>query len=181
MNVLLVPSAEIAPLDQLSGTRTLIRCENALIAWNSGKYDLLLVCGGKTHSPEFESRPAAVTMAEWFLDHGISAADIVIEDQSLDTYQNIEYSLRILTGLPGKHTITVISQWQHTLRFVITGLLAHTIWIRRIGLHYPEPNGFMLKSWVLLLYHFYDWKGTKAPAIANRDQRRKAAGQVVHL
>ncbi len=170
MHVLLVPSADIEPVNKL-GKRTLLRLQRAAELLQSGEYDCLILSGGQCHGPEVETQSAAVTMELWLAEQKITVPVLVIEGDSRDTYENISCSLKRLADYPDGHQITVVSQWQHTWRFALTFLLAHGIWIKRVGLHYPLPLHDIVMEWLGILYHLYDWHGTKRLAKANRAKR----------
>ncbi len=173
MRILLVPSGGIAPRNRVEGTTTLPRLEKAAELLRSGAYDVLLLSGGQCHAPEVETQPAALTMAAWFAEQGADGVVTILEDESRDTYENISCSLARLQLQPGVHEITVVSHWQHTLRFMITFWLAYGLRIKCVPLHYPIPLTSLVAGWGLILYHLYDRYGTKYVARSYRAGRTK--------
>lgn len=175
MNILIVPAELIDPIDQLS-VNTLARCTAGLDEWRNGHYDYLLVCGGKFLEPSRQKTAAADLMRRWFMRMGVPNTLILTESASLDTYQNIEFSLRVLRHFGDSHSITVVTQYQHALRFMITFLLAHRMFITIRPIRQPAMswrNWFM--EWSLILYHAFDWRGTGRLAKKNRHDRQIAA------
>lgn len=171
MRVLLVPSGGIAPVDSLEGTSTLHRCEGALVLLQTSQFDVLVLSGGQCHGPSIETQSAADTMEGWFESHLVVAPIMLIERWARDTYENISRTVELLRTVPGKHDITVVTHWQHSIRFQITFWLAHRIWVRTKPLHYTIAWKEWVWGWVYVLYHLYDWKGTKHFARAGREGR----------
>jgi len=177
LKILLVPAEAIDPLNQLSAN-TLRRCEAALEVWRTGQFDRILVTGGMFLDQKRQTIPAATIMWDWFTKHGVRDNQILVEPGSLDTYQNIDFGLRLLReeGCADAQ-ITVITQYQHALRFAITFFLAHQ---RRINLIMIRQPAMLWKEWlmewlVIIPYHLIDWRGTLWLARHNRAQRAAAA------
>ncbi len=171
MRVLLVPSADIAPINNLKGTKTLLRCQKAVELLKTGDYDILVLSGGQCHPWHIETQPAAMTMAQWFAKQGVSVNTIICECKSLDTYKSVMCTIDQLKIHGLRHEITVVSQWQHAIRFAITFLLGYGIRIKRAPLHYPMSLKDSVKEWLFILYHLYDRRGTKLLARKNRIAR----------
>lgn len=178
MKILLIPAEEIDPVDQLSAN-TLRRCEAGLTAWNSGDYDFLLLSGGIFLPSTRQTKSAASTMEQWFVAQGVEPDCIWTEDQSLDTYENIRLGLRVMNTQLGmeEKDITVLTQYQHAIRFLLTFWLAHRRRIKIIPIRQPAMSW---KSWflewvVLIPYHFLDRRGTWFLARRNRQARTRAA------
>lgn len=181
MRVLLVLSEGMTGHDQLSDI-TLARCGRALALWRTGKYNYLLVTGGKFLPPEIQNRPIADVMRDWFIQNGIHDEYIIVEDESVDTYENISFSLALLRerGLKANDEITVCTQMQHAWRAAITFWRAHGM---RVHLEYVRqptmPWADVLKELLLLVpYHLWDWDGNGTVAANNRMARRRAATSV---
>lgn len=170
MRVLLVPSGWDSPL--LDGSDTRRRCDGALRQWQSGKYDVVICCGGKFRPKSEMGESAAELMKKYLRTRGVPNRVILVEDRSVDTYENCTFALRVLKKTHREiETLTIVSQWQHTLRLQLTFFLAHA----RI------VHGVYLPSWPLpaevarLLYHLFDWRGTGTVARSNKRARRIAA------
>ncbi|MDD4607204.1 MAG: YdcF family protein [Patescibacteria group bacterium] len=173
MKILLVPSGKINPVDCLEGTDTLLRCKKALELWQTGVYSKVLVTGGICSKPKIQTQPAGTLMAQWFEENGVSASDIIIEDQSLDTFENIRLSLQKILDLESDYEITVVTQQQHAMRMWITFLYGYGLLVGICPVKYKNSFKNWLREWGYLLYHLYDRKGTKFLAKKNRDSRRQ--------
>lgn len=170
MHVLLVPSGWDSPWRDGSDTQR--RCDGALHQWQTGKYDVVICCGGKFRPKSEMGEAAAQLMKKYLRAHGIPSRAIIVEDRSVDTYENCAFALRILKKTHRKiESITIVSQWQHTLRLQVTFFLAHAHPVRGVYLpSWPSPA-----EAVRLLYHLFDWRGTGSVARVNKQDRRNAA------
>lgn len=173
--VLLVPSCGIAPIDRLQAGDTLFRCERALEAWRTGRYDYILCTGGIFNPPSIQTVAAATLMGLWFLERGVPDAALVIEDRSLDTYENAAFGLVALRARLGsvRWDISVMTQWQHAVRFFFTFFLGHGLLVELKPIHQPISWRTWFWEWFLLVYHLIDWRGTLPVARYNRDSRRQ--------
>jgi uncharacterized SAM-binding protein YcdF (DUF218 family) len=90
----------------------------------------LILSGGKGSD---ELRSEAVAMAEYAMDKGIPQSDILLEDQSETTLQNIEYSKKLMDELSGgaPYKCLYVTSNYHLLR---TGIYARKTGLRTIGL-----------------------------------------------
>ena len=89
------------------------RCETALTCVKKYPNAYLLVTGGGTAYGNRTATEADV-MAEWFLEKGVAAEQIIIENRSLTTDQNATYSCRILAeSYPEIKNIAVVSSDYH--------------------------------------------------------------------
>lgn len=179
VKILFVPAGGITRLDQLDPANTLKRCEHALKMWNTKEYDHLVVTGGKFLSPDIQTAPAGQLMAEWFNAHGVNSTRIIIEEDSLDTYENISGSVIAMEDCKlsdsQRWDITVVTQWQHSWRFWISFWNMYGIRIEREPLSYPMSFMSWIMEFAMIAYHFYDPCGTGVIARKNRENRRRAA------
>lgn len=80
------------------GPRTKIRLEKGLEIFERLSLDhkrvYVLVTGGLFE--EGQTRPAAQSMKDWFIKRKVPLDKIITEEQSIDTYENVDYSLKIL-------------------------------------------------------------------------------------
>jgi uncharacterized SAM-binding protein YcdF (DUF218 family) len=74
---------------------TLLRCQHAARLYHQGPGCKVLVSGGKV-DPEEPGPPVARVMADFLVQLGVKAADLIIEDQSRSTYENAVESTRLL-------------------------------------------------------------------------------------
>lgn len=172
VEILLVPSGGIFSLNQLSPADTLLRCERGLKMWERGSFDKILVTGGIYSPSNIQTLPAAELMAQWFRQKGVPAGDIIIEPRSLDTFENIKFSLEELGRLSiNNFRITVVTQWQHVIRFWITFCLGYNIRVKIQPMNYAISFRTWLEEWFFIIYHLYDRRGTKYFARKNRRNR----------
>lgn len=178
LKVLLVPAELIDPVDTLS-PNTRRRCLAAMEAWNIGGYDFVLMTGGLFLEPARQTRSAAETMSLWFRLKFVPEERMLLEERSVDTYENIANSLGLLRerGLGGAE-ITVVTQLQHAIRFKITCWRAHGVRIRTIVVRQPEMSwkDWLLEWFVLIPIHILDRSGTGFISRWNKTKRRLAAG-----
>ena len=185
--ILFVPSGGITTLDQLDPANTLLRCVQGLKMWQTGKYQYLVVTGGKFLAPSVQTKPAGQLQAEWFVAQGVDPNRIIIEQTSLDTYENITNSLRAMHAFqngalgddyPPNWDITVVTQWQHSWRFWISFWELGRLRIKRAPMHYPMSWLSWVMEFAMVAYHFYDPRGTGLVARKNREGRRRTAAGV---
>ncbi len=170
MRYLLIPSCEVAPVDQLDGTETERRLNAGLAMWKRGQFEMIIVSGGVYMPPEIQTRPSGTLMKEWLVRCGVKEHLIIAETRSRDTYENIS---GVMDALWGKRTgtITVISQWQHALRFWITFHRAHGVAVEIIPLRYHVGLKRFLMEWLLILIHVFDKTGTSWLVRKNKQDR----------
>jgi SH3-like domain-containing protein len=82
-----------------------MRC--ALKTMRLYKNVILIVSGGNPRFGITESQ----AMQNWFIEHGVPIEQIVQEDQSCDTLENIQNAVPLLQSLEHDHTILVTSAW----------------------------------------------------------------------
>lgn len=175
MNILLIPSEKIEAVDRLS-VITKGRCDVGLRLWRTGYYNKVLVTGGLFLSPELQKTAAASLMCDYLIDQGVPAHAIVVEDKSLDTFENISLGIRALESLGINGQITVVTQYQHAMRFWITFRLAHGIHVKIIPIRQPVRFLDWCLEWLVLIpYHLLDWHGKYFLAKKNREQRQRNA------
>lgn len=169
--ILLVPLGSVEPVNKLSEKDTMIRMREALRMWNEGRQDYLLVTGGAFTSKKIMTVPGARVMKKWFIANGVSSSQIIVEDESRDTYQNVEFSLEIIKS-PLDFTldsikITVVTQWQHAIRFWLT-FRAYGIRVNLEKLHYPMGIVGIAREYILIAITALDPKGRIIGALKQR-------------
>jgi len=175
MRILLVPAGGISDKNQLAPNDTLPRCLAALEIWKEGNYDYLVVCGGIFLPPTIQTNPAAEIMKKWFIRQRVSADRLMVEGKSLDTFENVKFVLELLAeNKIEKPEITVVSQWQHTLRFKRT-FKSYGVKIKRHPLHYKVGIKTWLMEWAFILIHLIDPKGAGFFGRLNRKRRNQKA------
>ncbi len=114
VHVLHVLAAWVEP-DRLD-PETVRRCQSALTRWRSGGYDVIVPSGGMFRAGQ--ERSAGEMMAAWFVESGVPDASLLVEDGSVDTFENAEEALVILRRAYGNRPlrIHVVSNPLHALR-----------------------------------------------------------------
>ncbi|MFA6427921.1 MAG: YdcF family protein [Candidatus Buchananbacteria bacterium] len=171
MNILFIPVCEASPPENLAGTENLRRLKTGLRLYQSGGYEFILLSGGGGTIVEW---PSTRLMQRYLVRNGVPSDKIIVEQCSVTTFENVEFSLQILREeFPGKEIwLTVVSQWQHTLRFWLT-LRAYEVKF----IICPQPSqvsGWQtLGEWAYLVYTWYDPTGRKYFAKWGAKRRRQ--------
>ena len=162
MNILLIPTSyDLSELGQLDYATT-CRCEAGLKLWRTENYHKIVVCGS-----------VAEMMSEWLKREGVPEKDIIVENESVDTFTNVGHTLSKLRDMQIKEfSLGVVTHWQQAIRFLIT-FRFYNIDIALHNLFYKVPFTTLLKECFFILYHFYDWRGNKYFARRNRAKRLK--------
>ncbi|MBH8598559.1 MULTISPECIES: YdcF family protein [unclassified Thermoactinomyces] len=87
------------------------RCQTAIMLYQQGKVDYLLLSGG----PEEEGITEAESMKQFLVAHGVPGSRIILEKRSTNTKENMQYSAAILKQKPFA-SITVITHDYHMYR-----------------------------------------------------------------
>ena len=172
MKIILVPAGGISAINKLSSD-TLTRCKAALKLWQKGGFDKILLSGGIFLPPSIQTKPAALLMKQWLKNAGINEKYLLLEEQSRDTFENVKLSLDILNKTSNDWQITIITHWQHAIRFWITFSLGYGIKIKIHPLFYKLPLQAMFKEFLSIIYHIYDPQGVKKIPRLNREKRSK--------
>lgn len=128
---IIVLGAKIWPDGRMSHT-LLFRCEKALEAWKAGIAPVLIVCGGQV---EDEPETEAAAMGRWFEEKGVPAEQILQEDKSADTQENLKNARRFMEE-NGMETAAMCTSDYHITRAM---WLARAIGIEACGLSAPTP------------------------------------------
>lgn len=177
----MVPSGGIAALNELPPENTLRRCEEALELWRSERYDYLLVSGGIFLPPHIQTRAAADIMRDWFAQQGVSTRMIIVERESVDTFENVRLSAHLLTKMHViRPRITVVTQWQHALRFWVTFRLGYGLNVAIRPIWHSLAWYEHVTEFGSLAYHVVDPRGNRLFARKCRRKRLLAAGIHFH-
>jgi uncharacterized SAM-binding protein YcdF (DUF218 family) len=93
---------------------TALRCIHALALYRQAGHCRVVVCGGRPYEPP-ETPALAETMRRFLVDAGVSPADLVVEDQSMSTYENAANTAALL-GDRNIHRIVLVTDAVHMLR-----------------------------------------------------------------
>jgi uncharacterized SAM-binding protein YcdF (DUF218 family) len=150
--VILVPSNDIAALNQLSNTHTLFRCKEALRLWQTNEFDLIVTSGGIYDTKKVQTMPAADIMKRWLVSNNVPESKILSENESLDTYTNIHYSLKLLNefNIVPKN-LSIISHWTHLTRMKI--ILWRNYKIKPIC--FPVKYTLSFREWLHEFFGFF--------------------------
>lgn len=170
MRYLFVPSCEVAAQDKLVGTTTERRLIRALELWYSGNYDAIIVAGGMYLSPAVQTIPSGILMRIWLITNGVPSDRIVCEYRSRDTFENIAGALQLIHSDTNQR-ITVVTHWQHCLRFWITLSRGYRRKIQLVPMWYWIGLMGFLAEWAGLLVHVLNPKGDGLIASWHRKRR----------
>ena len=132
---LIVLGAKLHPDGRMSKSM-LQRCDAALDAWRRGIAKLFVVCGGKVKDAP---RSEASAMAEYLVGQGVPREVILLEDKSVNTYENLCNTCSIMRERGLKDGALVTSDYH----------LERALWLARVagievkGIPAPSP----MKPW----------------------------------
>ncbi len=184
INVLLIPagSVTVKKRKDFLSLNTLARLQKCLEIWPkiNQEYDFLALSGGIF--VRGQKTPASVLMYEWLIKKikakfpisSISNVLILREKKSLNTYQNIEFIVKIFEQKGYKiKKLGLISQKKHLKRIILT---AHFYGIKNVvayPVNYPKES---LLEYILILVHLFD-PGGKGPISKLNQKIRKSISQ----
>lgn len=180
--IILIPSNDIKPLNDLSNTHTLLRCEEALKLWETNKYDFIITSGGCYYNRKIQTIPAADIMRQWLISKNVPEAKILSENKSVDTYTNVHYSLKLLRekGIDFE-SLTIVSHWLHLVR--IRMILRRNYNINPVCIPTRYRISFIewLHEIIWLVYHFLDKSGYGFPEKMVRRNIRRRVSSIVKI
>ena len=114
--------------NKLEVTKTLARLETGLQLSKSkgeGFFDYIIVSGGAVNARKGHPMPHAEVMKKWLVSNGVPESQILVDDTSLDTYQNIENSLYVLKNKIGLGSLSgvefyLVTEKNHAKRAILT-------------------------------------------------------------
>jgi hypothetical protein len=169
VEILLVPSHTVKRIDgkpDCLDPHSLSRLEKAEELWEGHHYDLIVISGGTVSSSQIQTKPLATTMAEWATLHmRYILNQLIVEDKSRDTFENISLSLHLLLNekivLRNLH-LTVVTEKEQGRR--ILAILEkgypntfQTITIETPSLQVPWPR--KITEWLMYIYTCCDPRG----------------------
>lgn len=97
------------------------RLDRAQVAWQKerakGRSPLLITSGGQGPG---EDIPESHAMATYLVDHGVPADQVLREDRSTSTFENLTSSRTIMTNLKPKYRCLIVTNNYHALRAAFT-------------------------------------------------------------
>lgn len=130
------------------------RLDKAVKVYNRSMSACKIICSGGQGPDETVSEAEA--MKNYLIEHGISKKDIITEDQSKDTMENLKNSQAIIQKRGGRQLCAIVSSGYHILRasiyaarigFPATGIGAHT------ALYYWP--GAMIREYAALVKYYW--------------------------
>lgn len=124
-------------------------------AHRKGRNPKILLSGGQGND---EKRPEAQAMAEYAIEHGVAKEDILIEDQSLNTIQNLQFSKKIMEQDAGgkKFRCAIATSSYHVYRARIYAAQTGLKYARGLGARtagYFLPNATLREYIAVMLMH----------------------------
>ena len=137
---IIVLGARVRPDGTLSDSLR-YRCESALAAWREGLAPAIIVCGAQGGD---EPMPEAVAMRGWLAAQGVPEVNIVLEDASFNTEQNLENAKALMDERGWKSAVVVTSDYH----------LQRALWLARdagidacgIAAESPHPLPMRIKD-----------------------------------
>ncbi|MEV8373267.1 YdcF family protein [Kribbella sp. NPDC056861] len=97
------------------------RLDKAHAVWQKerakGRSPQLITSGGQGPDEEI---PESHAMATYLVDRGVPADQILLEDESRSTFENLTFSRRIMAGLNPKYRCVIVTNNYHALRAAFT-------------------------------------------------------------
>ncbi|HEU0050565.1 MAG TPA: YdcF family protein [Patescibacteria group bacterium] len=174
--VLVIFGWPILPVDRLDPRSSLLVCKHALLVWETGAYDKLLISGGRFMISLIQTRPWSEIAADWLARHGIPRDCLILETKSFDTYGNLRYSLEALRDA-GIHSfeLSICTYWVHGIRIRHTAKAAHGLTVQIQPVWMPLTWRERLTQWLFVIYHYIDRDG-RLYAKRRRIRERKRLG-----
>jgi uncharacterized SAM-binding protein YcdF (DUF218 family) len=155
LKILFIPAEEILEKDVLSA-HTLSRCEKGLKKLQENQYDLLILSGGIFLPPHIQTKPASVLMKEWFVECGFDKNKILVETESVDTFQNIFFTYENILKNLKNYKITVLSEKNHCRRIKLTFKKIYNLQVKTIFADYQLSTKESLMEQIYFLIHMLD-------------------------
>lgn len=129
------------------------RLDKAIEVFKENKKGEIVVCGGKGSDQKFSE---AYVMEKYLVENGIDKSNILKEDKSTNTYENIENANNIIKSIEGRKNIRVgiVTNDFHVYR---SKLIAKKFGLDPIGIPaktplYIIPNHYMKEYFSLIFY-----------------------------
>lgn len=168
----MIPAELILKKNKLS-MPTLQRLGAGLKLWKNGNYDKILLTGGRFLRPDIQTVPAAELMADWLTRNGVPRDKLIIENESVDTYENVMLGTYLLEmSGAGCDDVTIVSHPTHLRRLRLTFLA----WTNGIEPHLHAasyPIGFLSWCKEACMYLLYRWDAFGLNWVAFKHRRRR--------
>ncbi|MDR0883033.1 MAG: YdcF family protein [Oscillospiraceae bacterium] len=129
------------------------RLDRAIKEWTRGGRQAVFVVSGGKGSDEKVSE--AFAMRQYLLGQGIPEAQILLEDQSVNTYENMQFSKKLMEATNPDYTCLVVTSNYHVLRAVI---LAKKVGLKAQGVggrtaFYYLPAAF-IREYIAIIFDY---------------------------
>lgn len=129
------------------------RLDKGIKVYEKSKPDCKIICSGGKGSDEKISEARA--MKNYLIDKGIDRNDILMEDRSTDTMENLAFSKKLIEEREGDHYTAVVTSGYHVLRAMIycrrVGLQADGIGAHTAFYYWPSA---MIREYVALVRYY---------------------------
>jgi len=176
MKVLLVPSCEILEKDTL-GPQTVARCFMAFRHAQHTECAFIIVSGGIYQPKEIQTLPAATIMKLYLNSLGVPDCSILTETKSRDIFESIAFTQALIREKKLKNVkITVVTNWQHAIRFWISFLFGYGKLVKIKTLNYKMSFKENLHESLFFFVHLFGPKSGGIWGKINRRKRKSAGG-----
>lgn len=161
-NVLAVFGWPLLPVDRLDPTTSERAVARAVgLMRGSSRYDLALFSGGIFLPPAVQTRPWGEIARDAAVAAGTDPHQTLVETASLDTYDNIRYSLGVLEKAGIRYfSLTVCTHRIHGRRVRHTAKVLYGMNIRIEPVEMPLTPGERIWQWGCVAYHYWDKSGS---------------------
>lgn len=126
-------------IGQTPSTILRLRLDEGIKLYQEGYAATIIVSGAQGKD---EGISEATGMQNYLVDHGIPMENILLDDKSFNTYQNLANSQRIMQE-KGFKTAIIVSSSSHIRRSLV---LAHNLGLQASGAPAPMPNNMYLTT-----------------------------------
>jgi len=162
----------------LTTVDTKIRCDEGAKLFKEGGKDIIFCTGGIFLPSYLQTKPASRLMKEYLVSqHRIPHERIGIEEESLDSWQNVEIMKKVLEDRGVKideAEISIVSHWLHTIR--LKRILRYQGFrkIKRFGLRYPVGWRMWVSEFLNNILTLIDPAGRSERVQKEREKRKQS-------
>jgi uncharacterized SAM-binding protein YcdF (DUF218 family) len=130
------------------------RFAQALLLYKDNKIHKILISGGDLKLISRPIKSEGKLAAEFLIKCGVNASDIILEDKSVNTYENAKFTAKILKQKYPNQQFLLISSASHLPR-AIACFRKHSISVTPYGADYTsKKRRFMLVNFIPNIYAF---------------------------
>lgn len=152
------PLLPVNRLDERTSARVVDRVIRLM---QSGQYNFVLFSGGVFLPPDIQTRPWGEIARDAAIAAGVDPCCTLVETESVDTYDNIRYSLDVIRQ-NGIHNfaLTVCTHPIHGRRIRYTANVLHGVDVRIEPVGLRLTFGELMWQELCVAYHYWDTHGT---------------------